>query len=285
MLREGILTLKKARSLAVNSHLVSLLFLLILGCTEKYTVLEDRYREGAAETNTLILLQDATIFRDVAGEQHAIHLPKSRQILEWSHEAVARIVTEKGYKVSDRLVLSIGLSEKPGTSFPVFEGADQENPEWTSVDELELRSVPIELKATGFDERSIDIVSDLHWRLMKLRNWPPTQGQVYPTVQELNLAADSLLLVMESVGVQFPTWKKVVEGFVTGVITFGHGATWDSDSTFHMLGIIDPEGVVLWADSFFSPAGGHNSQADLQQGLDKLFSHLPNHPNKPMISE
>ena len=138
--------------------------------------------------------------------------------------AVARIVSEKGYKVSDRLVLSIGLSEKPGTSFSVFEGVDQENPDWTSADELELRSVPIELNATGFDETSVNVVSDLHWRLMKLRNWPPTQGQNYPTVQESNLAGDSLLLVMESVGVEFPNWKKAEEGFFTGIITLGYGA-------------------------------------------------------------
>jgi hypothetical protein len=285
MLGEGILIPRKAHLTAVKIQLVSILILLIAGCTEKYTVLENRYREGAVQTNTIILLQDATIFRDVSGKQHAIHLPKSRQMLEWSHEAVARIVTEKGYNVSDRSILSIGLSEKPGTSLPVFEGVDRENPEWTSIDEMDLRQVPIELNATGFDEKSVEVVAELHWGLMKLRNWPPTQGQFFPQLQELDLAPDCLLLVMESVGVQFPTWKKVVEGIVTGVFTFGHGADWDSDNTFHMLGIIDREGVVLWADSFFSPAGGHDSQSDLQKDLDKLFSHLPNHPKKPLSSE
>lgn len=279
------MTPKKAHASAVNCCLASFIFLLFAGCTEKYTVLEDRYREGAVQTDTIILLQDATIFRDVSGMQHAIHLPKSRQMLEWSHEAVARIVSEKGYNVSDRLVLSIGLSETPGASIPVFEGVERDNPEWTSVDEMEIRPVPIELNATGFDERSVEVVSDLHSRLMKLKNWPPSQGQFYSEVQELNLAPDCLLLVMVSVGVQFPTWKKVVEGFFSGIITFGRGANWESDNTLHKLGIIDAEGVVLWADSFFSPVGGHKSQPDLQKDLEKLFSHLPNHPNKPLVSE
>jgi len=283
MLGEGILIPKKAHSSVEKSYLAALVFLLFAGCTGKYTVLEDRYREGAVQTNTIILLQDATIFRDVSGKQHAIHLPKSRQMLEWSHEAVAAIVSEKGYNVSDRMVLSIGLSETPGTSLPVFEGVDRANPEWTSVDEMEIRLIPIELNAIGFDERSVEIVSDLHSRLMKLKHRPPSQGQIYPEVRELNLAPDCLLLVMETVGLQFPTWKKVVEAIFTAPLR-GYGG-WESDNTLHELVIIDAEGIVLWTDSFFSPIGGHKSQPDLQNDLEKLFSHLPNHPNKHLISK
>jgi hypothetical protein len=243
-------------------------------CAQKFAVLENPSGDEVARSGTVILVQDATVYSDISGQQHVVHLARSRQLLEWCHAVVARIVEDKGYVVSDRSVLSIGLSGEPGASVRVFDGIDVQNPDWASVDSMELRSTPVELTAAGFDEQSVAAISDLHRSLSPLRDAAPTQGQHNPGVKALNLAPGSILLVTQSVGVQFPTWKKWVEG----IVIFSFGALgWESDNTRHLMAIVEPGGEVIWAGSLISSGGGHDDYPELQKDLEALFSDLPDH--------
>lgn len=54
---------------------------------------------------------------------------------------------------------------------------------------------------------------------------------------------------------------------------------YDSDTSVHLFAILNHRGKLLWAD-VFEETGGNRGEKTLENGLVKLFSHLPDHPDK-----
>jgi hypothetical protein len=94
------------------------------------------------------------------------------------------------------------------------------------------------------------------WRLRG-----PKLSPYYPSVKDLNLPADCLLLATQTVGVEYPNWKKVVEGILSTVVTLGNRTGWESNNTLNVLTVISPDGVVLWEDFIFTSFSNYKNQS------------------------
>jgi len=250
----------------------------------------DRYESEAEQINEVVLVHDAAILSAIAPGNYLIHQERSIEALKWVNSSITAIVKKKGYTVSAKTVWSVGLTFEPETSVLVFQGASDETPDSKNLTDVKRLNIPTYLNAVGFDDRSIVVISDLHWPLSWLRNEEDLEEIVYPSVVSLELPVDSVLLVTQSIGVQVPLGPKVGQLFHFLLDQIGSTEylamrnallpprePWDSDTSVHLLAILNHRGSLLWAD-VFEETGGNRRQESLENGLERLFSHLPDHP-------
>jgi hypothetical protein len=276
---------------------------LLAGCASDYATRVAQYQTAISQTNAVFLINDAIFFNDVEGGAHVVHIQKSERMLVRIQTAVTRILHEKGYSVSERSFGSVGLSAKPGSTFRVYPGGTQNDPGWFSADDLEWRQIPIMVQASECDERCVENVSKLHWNLVELRDYrgqgrmnsnsvlrcTRLKNSVRAAVEELNFAPDSVLVVTQSVTVKIPAEKKVAEllgstALLVGVIPLLQ-PFWESDTTMHVLSIVDRTGDVLWTQVIGPSPGGDQEMEDAEASLESLFRYLPDHPETLSVSD
>jgi len=276
---------------------VCLLAVVFSACTPRYSVFVDRYESEVEQINEVVLIHDATILSAISRHNHLIHQDRSIEALEWVNNSISQIVTEKGYEVSDRTVWSVGLTFEPETSVLVYKGNSDEVPGSKNIADVNRMFIPIYLDSIGFDNESIAIISDLHWRLSWLKNEEDWEDIVYRSVKSLELPADTVLLFTQSIGVQVPWGVKVglffysmLDAMATQTGSTKYTASMnllfppkiepgDSDTSVHLFAILNHRGKLLWAD-VFEEIGGNRGEKTLENGLEKLLSKLPDHPSK-----
>jgi hypothetical protein len=149
-------------------------------------------------------------------------------------------------------------------------------PGFYAVNELEHKPAPIVVQLSGFEETCVESLAALHRQLRASQNVKRLKGAVFDQVKGLDLPADSILLLTQSFGEQYPAGKKVGEAFLSLITS----RMWQQDNTYHLLFVLRPgTGEVLWADSLYE-TGGNRTEVALKRGLEKLLSDLPNHPSK-----
>lgn len=271
---------------------IGLLAMTISACTSRYSVFMKSYENEVEQTNKVVLIHDATILSAISRQNYLIHQERSIEALKWVNSSITGILTEKGYKVSDRTVWSVGLTFEPETSVLIFQGASEEVPDRENIIDTKWVYIPTYLDSIGFNDESVSIISDLHWPLSWLKDEEAWEDIVYRSVTSLELPADSVLLVTQSVGVQVPWGAKVGQFFYSMLNQIGSTEylamknallpprePYDSDTSAHLFAILNHRGKVLWVD-VFEEIGGNRSEETLKNGLVKLFSHLPDHPGK-----
>jgi hypothetical protein len=265
--------------------------LTISGCNPRYSVFKDHYENDVEQTNNVILIHDATVLSAIARNNYLIHQQRSIDALNWVNSTIADIVERKGYRVSDRGIWSVGLTFEPGTSILVFQGTSDEVPDSKNTVDVKRDYIPTYVKAIGFDDKAASVITDLHWPLSWLHDEKDWEDIVYSNVKSLDIPADSVLLVSQSIGVQVPWGAKVVQFFYSMInhlgsteylaarnLFFPQKEPWDSDTSVHLIAVLNHQGKLLWAD-VYEEIGGNRSEETLRNGLEKLFSHLPDHPN------
>jgi hypothetical protein len=289
-------------SVAVVGLLYFFVLSLYSGCTSPYVVRAEQYGEAIGQTNVVHLVLDATVFSDVEGGDHVVHVQKSEQMLSWIRKTMARIVTEKGYNVSDRSIGSVGLSARPGSTLRVFLGSEENGPGWMSADNLEQRQIPIVFQASDCDEHCVETISKLHWNLLELGafkghgrmnssstlRYSRLKASLKAAVEKLDLEPDSILMVTQSVTVEIPAGKKVAQFLGSAAFLFMGipvQPMWDSDSTMQTLTIVNPAGDVLWTYTTGPWAGDHERIEDTEDFLESHFQYLPDHPGESPRSE
>ena len=271
---------------------ICLLPVIISACTPRYSVFVDRYESEVEQINKVVLIHDATILSAISRHNHLIHQERSIEALKWVNNSITDIVKEKGYKVSDRTVWSVGLTFEPETSVLIFQGTSDEVPDRKNIIDMKRVYIPTYLDSIGFNDESVSVISDLHRPLSWLKDEEDWEDIVYRSVISLELPVDSVLLVTQSVGVQVPWGAKVGQFFYSMLGQIGSTEylamknallptrePYDSDTSVHLFAILNYRGNLLWAD-VFEEIGGNRGEETLENGLEKLFSKLPDHPSK-----
>jgi len=261
--------------------LLCLLFSVILMSCYSAAKIYDEFSAKSSEIETVVLVHEAQIFNDIQGKRHFIHIQDNVRSLEWIHSSVKQIVKRKGYSVSDQSLWSIGLSEKPNTPLLVFTESEDEWPSFFADEKLFLKPTPIAVRSFGFEDHSISTLGALHRHLyMESESITDMKGTYYSSyIRELSLPENSVMLLTQSVGNRIYTGKNITI-FMIGTLAALAGAppenvSWEQDTTSHFLFILhSATGELLWAD-YLEEVGGNRSASALENGLEKLFSELP----------
>ena len=264
----------------------------ICACTPRYSVFVDSYESEVEQINTVILIHDATILSAISRHNYLIHQERSIEALDWVNSSITDIVKAKGYKISDKTFRSVGLTFEPKTSVLLFQGESNDVPDAENTIDVKRVDIPTYLDSAGFDNESVSAISKLHWPLSWLKYEEDWEDIVYRDIRKLSLPIDSVLLITQSVGVQVPWGAKVGQFFYSMLDQIGSTEylamknallpprePWDSDTSSHLFAVLNYQGDLLWAD-VFEEIGGNRSEEALENGLEKLFAHLPDHPGK-----
>ena len=233
---------------ATRFLLVSAGALILASCYSAAKTFEG-FQDSSSDIESVVLLHEAVIQRDVQGKRHFIHEHENIRSLESINNAVKKLVIEKGYDVSNRSIWSIGLTEKPDTPVLVFDGNEGDWPSFFSDEKLVQESSPIWVQSLGFDESHIPYVGALHRQLKAesdlIREMKGTFYSSYTRM--LNLPSNSVLLITQSFGEQIFTGKKVTEwaAIILGGLASGSAgsAVPQSDTTTHLLFILRSDTV------------------------------------------
>jgi hypothetical protein len=261
--------------------LLCLLFSIALVSCYSAAKIYDEFSAKSSKIETVVLVHEAQIFNDIQGKRHFIHIQDNVRSLEWIHSSVKQIVERKGYSVSDQSMWSIGLSEKPNTPLLVFTESEEEWPDFFADEKLFLKPTPIAVKSFGFEDHSISTLGGLHRHLqMESESITDMKGTYYGSyIRQLSLPENSVMLLTQSVGTRIYTGKKVTI-FMIGTLAALAGVplenvSWEQDITSHSLFILhSATGELLWAD-YLEEVGGNRSTGALENGLERLFSELP----------